>query len=64
MRAVQFAQHEPRRMPFHLVAQRLLLLQHAARRRADRAVIQVGVLRIEHPVFAHRAAESHHGQAS
>ena len=57
---VQFAQHEPGRLPLHLVAQRLLLLQDAPWRRAHGAVIEVGAVGIEHPVFEHRAAESGH----
>ena len=55
--AVQLAKHEPRRLSLHLVAQRLLALQHAARRCADGAVIEVGAVRIQEPVLQHGAAE-------
>jgi hypothetical protein len=57
---VQLAQHEPGRLPLHLVPQRLLFLQDAPGRRADGAVIEVGAVGIEHPMFEHRAAESGH----
>ena len=57
---VQLAQHEPRRLSLHLVAQRLLLLEDASRRRAHRAVIEVGDVGIEEPVLQHGASESRH----
>ena len=49
-------------MPLDFIAQRLLFLQHAPRRCADGAMVQVGVLRIEEPVIEHRATEGHLGR--
>ena len=50
-------QQEARRLALHLVADRLLRCQHATRRDADRAVIEIGHVRIERPVREHRTAE-------
>ena len=59
--AGELAQHEARRLPLDLVAERLLLLQHARRRSAHGAVIEVREIRIEQPFCEHRAAELRHG---
>jgi hypothetical protein len=58
--AIQLAEHEPRRLTLHLVAQGLLLLQNPLRRGAYRAVIEVGDVWVEEPVLQHRAAECGH----
>ena len=58
--AIQLAEHEPRWLALHLVAQGLLLLENPPRRSADRAVIEIGHVRIEEPVFPHRMTESRH----
>src|SRR5204862_4637475 len=48
------------RLALHLVAERLLPLQHAPRRCADGAVIEVDDVGIEGPVRQHRASEDRH----
>ena len=57
--SVELAQHEPRWMPLHFVAERLLPVQHTSRDDTDRAVIEIGGCWIQRPVLEHRAAEGH-----
>src|SRR6185437_12272165 len=44
----------------HLVAQRLLLREHASRRRPNRSVIQIRAGGVQEPVIEHGAAEGGH----
>ena len=57
--SVELPQHEPRGMPLHFVAERLLPVQHTSRDNTDSAVIEIGGCWIERPVLKHRAAEGH-----
>jgi hypothetical protein len=57
----QVTQKELGRSPLDLVPDLLLRLEHAARRRADRAVVQVGDVGIEKPLAEHSTAEVHRG---
>jgi hypothetical protein len=54
----QLAQHEARRLALDLVTDLLLSREHALRRRADRAVIQVEDLGIESELLQHRVPEA------
>ena len=57
----ELAQQEAAWLPLDLVPDLLLRGQHAARRDADGAVIEVGDRGVEGPLFPDRCAESMHG---
>jgi hypothetical protein len=57
---MQLTEDETRRLPFHLVAQRLLFRQHPLWRRPNRTVIEVRATGVKHPVLEHGTTESRH----